>query len=101
MEQTKETGTRMAGMAAMALIVGALLACWMVDQARAQSVVGEAGERAALFLGNELLPPMNFMKHGKPAGIVIDLAGALAEHMHRPVEIRLMNWTEAQQLAIR
>lgn len=91
---------RMAGVAAMALIVGALLAWWMVDEARAQPVGGETGERPALFLGNESLPPMNFMKDGKPTGIVIDLVEALAERMHQPVEIRLMNWTEAQQLVL-
>ena len=89
----------MAGVAA-ALIVGALFAWWMVDQARAQPDGEESGERPALFLANESLPPMNFMKNGKPTGIVIDLAEALAKRMHRPVEIRLMNWTEAQQLVL-
>jgi ABC-type amino acid transport substrate-binding protein len=73
----------------------------MVDQAiSAQKVGGEAEERPALFLGNESLPPMNFVKHGKPTGIVVDLAKAVAERMHRPVEIQLMNWTEAQQLVL-
>jgi len=43
---------------------------------------------------------MNFMKDGKPTGIVIDLVEALAKRMHHPVEIRLMNWTEAQQLVL-
>jgi ABC-type amino acid transport substrate-binding protein len=32
--------------------------------------------------------------------IVIDLAKALAERMHQPVEIRLMNWAEAQRLVL-
>jgi len=50
MEQAKGTGMRMAGAAAMALIVGAMLACWMADQARAQPVSGDTGERPALFL---------------------------------------------------
>ena len=84
----------------VALIVGALFAWWMVDQAMAQPAGGENRERPALFLANESLPPMNFMKHGKPTGIVIDLAEALSKRMHRPVEIRLMNWTEAQQLVL-
>jgi diguanylate cyclase (GGDEF)-like protein/PAS domain S-box-containing protein len=43
---------------------------------------------------------MNFMEHGRPIGIVIDLAKALAERMHQPVEIRLMDWTQAQQLVL-
>jgi len=89
----------MAG-AAVTLIVGALIAWWIVDQAKAQPVGGEAGERPVLFLGNESLPPMNYVKQGKPTGIVVDLAKALTERMHRPVEIRLMNWAEAQQLVL-
>jgi len=86
--------------AVVALIVGTLLAWWTVDQARAQSVGGEAGGRPVLFLGNDSLPPMNFVKHGKPTGIVIDLAEALAKRMHQPVEIRLTSWAEAQQLVL-
>ena len=53
-----------------------------------------------MFLGNESLPPMNFMKDGKPTGIVVDLTEALAKHMHRPVEIRLTDWAHAQQLLL-
>ncbi len=90
----------MAGPVVVALIVAALIAWWMVDQASAQPVGGDAGERPVLFLGNESLPPISFKKSGKPTGIVIDLAKALAERMHHPVEIRLMNWTEAQQLVL-
>lgn len=52
----------------------------------------------ALFLGNEALPPINVMQDGRPAGVIVDLARALAQRMHRRVEIRLMNWTRAQQL---
>jgi PAS domain S-box-containing protein len=99
--QTKETSMGMAGVAVVALIVGALIAWLIVDQAiGAQKVGGEAEERPALLLGNESLPPMNFMKQGKPTGIVVDLAKAVAERMHRPVEIQLMKWTEAQQLVL-
>jgi PAS domain S-box-containing protein len=98
--QTKGTGLRLASVAKMALILSAMLAWSMVDQAMAQAVGGSAGKRPALFLGNESLPPMNFTKNGKPTGIVIDLAEALVERMHRPVEIRLMNWAEAQQLVL-
>jgi PAS domain S-box-containing protein len=60
----------------------------------------EAAVRPALFLGNESLPPMIYMNRGKPTGIVVDLAKALAKRMHQPVEIRLMNWADAQQLVL-
>jgi PAS domain S-box-containing protein len=101
MGQTRETSMGMAGVTVVALIICALTTWLMVDQAiSAQKVGGEAEERPALFLGNESLPPMNFMKHGKPTGIVVDLAKAMAERMHRPAEIQLMKWTEAQQLVL-
>jgi len=87
--------------AAMALIVGTMLFLSMVDQAKAQPVGGVAEKkRPVVFLGNESLPPKNFMKDGRPTGIVIDLVEALAKRMHQPVEIRLMNWTEAQKLVL-
>jgi len=60
-------------------------------------VDGKALDHPILLLGNESLPPMSFVKGGKPHGIVVDIAKALAAHMHRPVEVRLMDWTEAQQ----
>jgi ABC-type amino acid transport substrate-binding protein len=90
-----------ARIAVMALIVGALLAWGTVDQAKAQPVGGVTEKkRPVLFLGNESLPPKNFKKDGRPTGIVIDLIEALAKRMHQPVEIRLMNWTEAQKLVL-
>jgi ABC-type amino acid transport substrate-binding protein len=98
--QTKEIEMRMAVMERMALIVGALLFCLVMDQTKAHPDSRETGERPVLLLANESLPPMNFMKHGRPSGIVIDLAEALSKHMHRPVEIRLMDWAEAQQLVL-
>jgi len=52
----------------------------------------------ALFLGNQSLPPMNYLKGGKPTGIVVDLATAIAGRMRHPVEIQLMDWGEAQRL---
>jgi ABC-type amino acid transport substrate-binding protein len=100
MDRTKRIGLRMAVLAPVALIVGVLLAWWMIGQAGAQPVGGNAEKHPALFVGNEFLPPMNYVKDGKPAGIVIDLAEALAKRMHRPLEIRLMNWAQAQQLVL-
>jgi PAS domain S-box-containing protein len=83
--------------AVMTLVVGALFAGWMAGEARAQQA---GGERPALFLGNDSLPPMNFLQHGKETGIVVDLARALVKRMRRPVEIRLMDWAEAQKLVL-
>jgi ABC-type amino acid transport substrate-binding protein len=54
--------------------------------------------RPALFLGNDSLPPLNFLENGAPQGLVVDLVRAAARFMSRVVEIRLMNWSEAQQM---
>jgi PAS domain S-box-containing protein len=95
-----QTKTIIMRTAVVAMIAGMLLSWRMVDQAVAQAVGNKSGNRPALFLGNDSLPPMNFLKNGKPTGVVIELTEALSKRMHRPVEIRLMNWAEAQQLVL-
>jgi len=58
-----------------------------------------AGRRDPLvFLGNHTLPPMIYRKDGRAAGIVVDLAEALAARMGQPVQLLYMNWTQAQQM---
>ena len=51
-----------------------------------------------LFLGNENLAPIVYRDGITPSGIDVDIVHALARHMPQPVEIRAMNWTEAQAL---
>jgi PAS domain S-box-containing protein len=75
------------------LLIMIVLACCRVNG------YGSA-DSPLLFLGNQSLPPMIFMDKGKPAGIVVDLAGALAKRMKRPVKFEYMNWTTAQQLVL-
>ena len=67
-------------------------------RAQAEPLGAEAGQRPVVFLGNDSLPPLNFLQGGKPAGIVVDLARAIAQRMPSRVDIRLMPWAEAQQL---
>jgi len=88
---TRKIGLRLA---LVAMFANLFLLCGMVRWVGSQP---PTKNRPALFLGNESLPPINFMKDGKPTGVVVDLVKAVAQHMHRPVEIRLMNWSEAQQ----
>ena len=87
-------------MAAMMVIFGAMSVWWPMDCASTQALGRKSDERTVLFLGNETLPPFNFMKNGKPAGLVVDLAEALAKRLHNPVEIRLMDWAQAQRLVL-
>ncbi|HTG02426.1 MAG TPA: transporter substrate-binding domain-containing protein [Nitrospirota bacterium] len=82
--------------ALLSLFTSAAAFCWADDNVRAQPVPASS-DRRILFLGNEALPPMNYMKDGKPTGLVIDIVNALSKRMHRPVVVRLTNWTEAQR----
>jgi len=69
-------------------------------RAQAEPSGAEVGKPSVLFLGNDSLPPMNFMQGGKPVGIVVDLARAIAERMPSHVDIQLTEWAEAQQLVL-
>ncbi|MEI8200244.1 MAG: transporter substrate-binding domain-containing protein [Eubacteriales bacterium] len=51
-----------------------------------------------VFLGNQNLPPMVYLENGSPKGIVVDIVHALAEKMGRTIEIKAMNWAEAQKI---
>ena len=84
-------------MAFVLLITGLLFAWGAGDYGMAQPA---GREKPILFLGNDSLPPMNFTKNGAPAGVTVDLLRALGKHMRRPVEIRLMDWAEAQRLVL-
>ena len=81
------------------LILGmlGLLIAGMNGASAARQTASAEAERPVLLLGNQSLPPMIYLKHGVPTGIVIDLAKAIARRMHRPVEIQLMDWSLAQQ----
>lgn len=54
-----------------------------------------------LFLGNYNIPPVVYLEGATPSGVAVDLVRALAKHLSRPVEIRAMNWSEAQALVAR
>jgi len=51
-----------------------------------------------VFLGNQNLPPMVYLENGLPKGIVVDIVHALAVKMGRTIEIKVMNWAEAQKI---
>jgi len=50
------------------------------------------------FLGNASLPPMISLHEGRPEGVVVDLAYAVAEKAGLSVKIEAMDWPEAQRL---
>jgi signal transduction histidine kinase len=49
-----------------------------------------------LFLGNRNIAPVVYLDNGAPAGVAVDIVHALAKHLPKPVEIKAMDWPEAQ-----
>jgi len=56
-----------------------------------------AGAPPLVFLGDKDLRPYEFLDDGKPRGANVDLAMAVGRELGRPVEVRLMDWDEAQK----
>lgn len=57
-------------------------------------------EKPLLFLVNSDLMPIAYLDNGEAKGVVVDIGKALGERIGRPVEIRAMDWVEAQLLVI-
>lgn len=51
-----------------------------------------------LFLGNKNIAPVVYLDDGIPSGVAVDIVHALAKHLSQPVEIKAMDWSEAQML---
>lgn len=64
----------------------------------ASTTSGISGRSALLFLGNKNIAPVIYLNGDLPAGVAVDIVHALAQHLSRPVEIRAMDWPEAQKL---
>jgi PAS domain S-box-containing protein len=62
---------------------------------------GEVKDGGVLFLGNRNIAPVVFLEDGRPVGVVVDIVRAMAPHLPRPIEIRAMDWQEAQALVAR
>jgi PAS domain S-box-containing protein len=68
------------------------------SSASAEPTIAPAAPGTLLFLGNEKIAPVIFREGSLPAGLAVDLVRALQEHMSQPVEIRAMDWKQAQTL---
>ncbi|HET9655302.1 MAG TPA: transporter substrate-binding domain-containing protein, partial [Kineosporiaceae bacterium] len=92
---------RMASLAVLLVALGVLLAC---SSGRLSSgVTGRPSASRApgpplVFLGNKNIAPVVYLEGDKPAGVAVDLVRAIAGHLSRPVEVRAMDWSQAQKL---
>lgn len=50
-----------------------------------------------MFLGDRNLPPYEFLESSEPKGANVDLMRAVGRVLGRPVELRLMDWADAQE----
>jgi len=56
-----------------------------------------ASEDPIIFAGDKSFPPVEYLEQDVPKGLNIDLLEELANAMGRRIEIRLMQWEDAQQ----
>ncbi|HEX7587718.1 MAG TPA: transporter substrate-binding domain-containing protein, partial [Anaerolineae bacterium] len=53
-----------------------------------------------LFLGNSNLPPMLYVQNDQATGLVVDIAHQLAQKVNLSIEVRAMDWTQAQEMVL-
>ena len=80
-----------------AAILGALLGSLVAFNAAAEA----PGPATLLFLGNQNIAPVVYLEGGKPVGVAVDIVRALARHIPEPIEIRAMDWAQAQAMVAR
>jgi PAS domain S-box-containing protein len=62
------------------------------------SAADEAKDEPVVFVGVQSLPPLSYLQHNKPAGLLVDLAFGLAERMNRPAQVLLKDRSNAYEL---
>jgi len=70
----------------------------VVASAQSVQIPENGSQKPLLFLGNENIAPVVFLDGTTPKGVDVDIVRAMAPHLSRPVEVRAMNWSEAQAL---
>ncbi len=53
-----------------------------------------------IFAGDADYPPFEYLQDDRPDGFYTDVTAALSRAMNRPVTIRLMDWSQAQQMVL-
>ena len=81
----------------LAVLLGILFGLF----ALASNFAVASNDAKLVFLGNKNIAPVVYLDNGTPAGVVVDIVHALAKHIPQPVEIRAMDWAEAQALVAR
>lgn len=80
------------------LLASFFVACSVETGTQVQTTSASTSETTLLFLGNKNIAPVVFLDGNTPSGVAIDIVIALSEYIQQPVEIRAMDWSEAQTL---
>ena len=51
-----------------------------------------------VFVCDKNYPPMTYLENGQPKGVVVDILHALGQRIGIPIDLRLMDWSKAQDL---
>jgi two-component system sensor kinase len=65
------------------------------------AAIGEDQRPPLRFLGNKAIPPFISLQDGKPVGIVVDLAQAVADRAGVSIIVEAMDWSTAQSDVLR
>ncbi len=61
---------------------------------------GALAQAPLVFLGDHNLPPYEFLENGEPRGANVEIAMAVGRILGRPTEVRLIDWSNAQELLL-
>ena len=61
------------------------------------SAAQESDNERFVFVGDQSLPPLSYLKYNKPSGLLVDIAFVLAERMQHQAQIALTERTEAYE----
>jgi PAS domain S-box-containing protein len=67
----------------------------------ANSYAQDSNKDTLFFLGNKNIAPVIYLEDNTPSGVAVDIVNALAKHIAQPVEIKAIDWQEAQTLVAR
>jgi len=80
------------------LLLSIVFAVLIIFLTLPNSFAESANQNKLVFLGNRNIAPVVYQNNGVPAGVVVDIVRALEKYMPQPIEIRTMDWLEAQAL---
>ncbi|WP_279587711.1 GAF domain-containing protein [Rhodoferax ferrireducens] len=80
------------------LLLSIVFAVLIIFLALPHSFAESANQNKLVFLGNKNIAPVVYQNNMVPAGVVVDIVRALEKYMPQPIEIKTMDWLEAQAL---